>query len=69
MTTDKEILEDYREELEMKIKRHFYLGSRIRSSNLNDENGESQRPEQNEYKPIYIKAYAWPKRGGECNVI
>ena len=64
MTTDKEILEDYREELEMKIKRHFYLGSRRRSSNLNDENGESQRPEQNEYTPIYIKAYVWPKRGG-----
>ena len=69
MTTDKEILEDYREELEMKIKRHFYLGSRRRSSNLNDENGESQLPEQNEYKPIYIKAYVWPKRGGECDVI
>ena len=31
---------------------HFYLGSRRRSSNRIDKNGERHRPEQNEYQQI-----------------
>ena len=33
-------------------KRQFYLDSRRRGSNRNDENGERKRPEQNEYQSI-----------------
>ena len=42
MTTDKEILEEYREELEIKIKDNFYLGIGRRSCYRIDKNGERQ---------------------------
>ena len=42
MTTDNEILEENREELEIK-KRHFHMGIGRRSRYINDKNGERQR--------------------------
>ena len=41
MTTDKEIIAERREELELKMK-NFYLGIERTSRNRNDENSESQ---------------------------
>ena len=37
-----------------KNERHFHLSSRRKSSNRNDENGERQRPEQNEHQPAIL---------------
>ena len=49
MTTDKEFIEEYREELEMKIK--YIFMRTLRGGNRNDKRSERQRPKQNEHKP------------------
>ena len=54
MATDKEIKEEYRKDMETKIKDIFYLSLRRRSSNRNDENDEKQRPEQHEDQPAIL---------------